>query len=1009
MIDALVRASIAHRRAVLIATLAFAILAAVFGAGLELDALPDITGNQVLILTTAPGFTPEEIELRVTKPIESAVSGLPGVERERSVSRYGISSVTVLFDDATPPFLARQLVAERLSTLRLPNGSDPPALGPFTGGLGEIYHFTLRSDRRTPAEILELVELEIAPILRTVRGVVEVNTWGGAKRSFDVRLEPTRLIRHQLSSEQVAEALSSAVDSAPGASVPSGASQSILRAVFRPDSPAELSAILIPTASHPVRLGDLGAIEEGQLPRIGAASGQGRGEIVYVMVQMLRGANALQVLEEVHAKMATVRRVLPDDVVLEPVYDRSTLVRRTLRTVFSNLLEGGALVGVVLFLLLGSLRAGLITALVIPLSMLGAVLGMRILGVPGNLMSLGAIDFGLLVDGAVVMVEAYFHGRDGEAALVRMARPVFYSVAIILLVYVPVMGLSGVDGKMFRPMATTVILALSVALLLSITFVPAAARTWLTPASEHAVEPLLVRFGRRLYRPVLEGALAQPKAVMGGAISLLALGMGLFLRAETAFVPELDEGDLVVMTTRSPDTSLASALEASRALERSLLGVVPEVERVAARIGSPAVATDIMGLEQADVFIGLASKDRWRAGLSKDALIDEIRARIEAAVPSAELAFTQPIQMRMNELIGGDTTDVSVSVFGPDLAALRRIAEAARAALQRVEGVADVRINVPPDVPLIEVRPQALAAEAVGLSPRAILNSARALELGQEVAETYQGRVRLPIRLKGAQDPTAFTLADTLIPTPAGALVPLASVATVDTVSTPSLISHEDGQRRVVVGLNVRGRSLGEVAVAAEKALAPLEAQHPGTRWVWGGQFETFTAAKRRMGWIIPLVMVSILSVLALTFGRLRPAILIFLNVPFAAVGGVLALSLRGLPVSISAAIGFIALSGIAVLNGVVLMSQILAEEARGAAPAEAARRAGDSRMRPVLMTASVAALGFLPMMLATGVGAEVQRPLATVVVGGLVTSTLLTLVILPSLYGWLFGARKKA
>jgi len=1015
VIEAIVRFSIAHRVSVIIAALVLGLGAVVLGARLDLDALPDVTGNQVLILTTAAGFTPEEVELRVTKPIEAAVSGLPGVERERSVSRYGLSAVTVLFEDAVDPYRARQLVAERLATVsgELPSGVDAPALGPYTGGLGEVFHFTLSSPDRSTSEILEIAQLDVAPLLRSTPGVVEVNSWGGARRSFDLRLDPARLGAQQLTLSRVGEAVATSVGSVPGASVSSGRGQTILRGVFRPQSAAELGAIVVETKDRAVRLGELGSIEDGQLPRLGAATARGGGETVYVMVQMLRGANALSVLSGVKERMVEVERILPADVKVRLIYDRSALVYRTLRTVFTSLVEGGALVGVILFLLLGSVRAGLITAFVIPLSMLGATSGMVLLGVPGNLMSLGAIDFGLLVDGAVVMVEAYFHTLHGrrdspEDALVQVARPVFFSVAIIMLVYVPVLALSGVDGKMFRPMATTVILALGTALILSLTFVPAAARIFLSERDLPKVEPFLVRIGRRVYFPILRWAMARPRLVLGLSLGLLLVGLSLLLSAETAFVPQLDEGDLVVQTTRKPDISLTAAVQEATAMEAALEAQIPEIEQVVSRIGSPAVATDVMGIEQADVFVGLAPKAQWRPGLSREALIAEMAEVIDQSSPGAEVAFTQPIQMRMNELIGGDTTDVSVSIFGSDLGELRRIAERAAALIEKVEGVADVRINVPPAVPLLEVRPNPLAAQQLGLSPQEVLATVQAVEQGLVVAETYDGRLRVPIRLRGLSPVSAQGLPEVMVPTRSGVLVPLSRVATVNATMTPSLISHEDGVRRVVVGLNVRGRSLGEVAVAADRALEPLRAQSSGTRWVWGGQFETFNAAKKRMGLIIPVVLVSILAVLAFTFGSLRPALLIFANVPFAGVGGIALLSLRDLPVSISAAVGFIALSGIAVLNGVVLMSQILVEERGGHLAFEAARRAAQSRMRPVLMTASVAALGFLPMTLATGVGSEVQRPLATVVVGGLFTSTLLTLVIVPALYGWLFGDRTK-
>ncbi len=655
--------------------------------------------------------------------------------------------------------------------------------------------------------------------------------------------------------------------------------------------------------------------------------------------------------------------------------------------------------------MLGSFRAGLVVASVIPLSMLFAVVGMVFFEVPGNLMSLGALDFGLLVDGAVVMVEAVFHRAQlggsvrGElgGATRTMARPVFYSVLIIVLVYVPILTLGGVEGKMFRPMASTVVLALTGALLLSLTYVPAMARAFLRDRDVPAREPRVVRFAARVYEPVLGAAQRHPLVVMIGAALLLALGVLLFVRSGTAFVPQLDEGDLVIQTTRAPDISIEAAVQDATRLEAALRDV-PEVTQVASRIGSPAVATDIMGLEMADVFVRLKPRDEWREGMTRERLI----AEIDGAIEDGERAYTQPIQMRFNELLGGSVSDVTLSIYGDDLATLRRLAESARAAVRPVEGSVDVRVYSPADVPLLEVRPEPLAASRHGFSSQDVLDYVSALRTGIEAGVTYDGPVRIPVRVRMSGAPTAFALSSAPIPTERGNLVELASVSDVERVLTPSLVSHEAAQRRVVVGFNVRGRDLGGVVDDAERAVDQSVDAPAGYRLEWGGQYETFAHAKRRLAVVIPVVLAMILALLLWLFRALRPTLVIFLNVPFATVGGVIALALRGLPVSISAAVGFIALSGIAVLNGVVLMSRLQELEADGLSPRDAAHAAATSRMRPVLMTALVAALGFVPMMLATGVGAEVQRPLATVVVGGLVTSTLLTLVIVPALYSWL-------
>jgi cobalt-zinc-cadmium resistance protein CzcA len=611
------------------------------------------------------------------------------------------------------------------------------------------------------------------------------------------------------------------------------------------------------------------------------------------------------------------------------------------------------------------------------------------------------------------MVEAVFHEihrRGGpiedrvQVATRAMARPVFYSVLIILLVYIPILSLTGVEGRMFRPMAITVVLALLSALVLSLTFVPAAARLVLRERDVPAREPWLVRIAARAYHPALDFALARPAWVAGTALLLLGLGGLLFFRAGTAFVPQLDEGDLVVQTTRAADISVGAAVAESTRMEAAILEV-PEVRHVASRIGSPAVATDVMGLEQSDVFIDLASRDEWREGLDREALIGEIAAAIDASAPAEEVAFTQPIQMRFNELVGGSVTDVSVSIFGEDLGALRGWAERAAHAIEGVEGAQDPRVLAPPEVALLEVRPDPLRAARQHMQPADVLAHVRALRNGVDAGDTYDGPLRIPVRVRLGAELDALTLERMPVPSDDGTLVPLSRVARVAHRTTPSLVNREMAQRRVVVGFDVRGRDLGSVVEDARSEVEALN-RPEGTRLAWGGQYESLKSAQKRLAIVVPTVIGLILALLLALFRSFHPALMILLNVPFAAVGGVIALSVRGLPISISAAIGFIALSGIAVLNGVVLVSSLRDEVAAGHSPREAARRAARSRMRPVLMTALVAALGFVPMMLATGVGAEVQRPLATVVVGGLVTSTLLTLMILPAIFPWIGGGR---
>ncbi|MGE0398256.1 MAG: efflux RND transporter permease subunit [Kofleriaceae bacterium] len=1024
MIARLVGFSIDRRVFVVGTWLVLAIVAAVLSRNLKLDALPDLTNNQVQILTRAPGLTPEEIELRVTRPIETALGGLPGLTTHRSTSRYGLSAITAIFDDDVDTFRARQLTGERLTGVALPANVERPEIGPMTGGLGEIFHFILTSPDRTADELLELAQQKVVPQLRAVRGVVEVNTWGGARRTLEIRVDPVRLAQRGLSLDDLAASIERATGAAPGAALPVGDRQILVRAVARPADAGELGMAIV--ARRPdggtVRLSDVAELGDGALPRIGAATANGRGETVYVMAQMLLGANAREVTSDVRARLPAVRALLPPDVEIHVLYDRSELVDGTLRTVGKNLLEGGLLVIGVLLLMLGSWRAGLLVALAIPLSMLGATAAMTLLGIPGNLMSLGAIDFGLLVDGAVVLVENVFHtlsnhphgGHLGEptapdhslrhrirVACQAVARPVFASVLVILLVYVPVLAMTGVDGKLFRPMAITVVFALATALLLSLTFIPAMASLVIRLRDVPRRPPWLIRSLDRGYGWLLLRLprLRVPIAI-GGAGLLVVAGV-LATRAGSELAPQLDEGDLVIQTTRAADISMDGAIAAAQRMETALRGT-PEVRQVVSRIGSPAVATDVMGIEQADVFVNLAPRAAWRPGLTRESLIAELGAAIERATPGSDPAFTQPIQMRFNELLGGASSDVVVSVYGDDLTTLRTLVDQIATVVAAEPGVVDARVLAPDAVPLVEIRPRPLDVARAGLDVASVLAAIQALRFGIPAGTTYEGPLAIPIVLALSGVDSDRDLERLSIPTGDGGTIALTAIADVVRLNTAGLVQHEDGMRRLSVGFNVRGAALGGVVEGARKRVEAGVSMPHGYLATWGGQYESLEAAKRRLAVVIPLVLVLIIIVLLFTFRRLQPTIIILTHVPFACVGGMILLWLRDMPISISAAIGFIALSGIAVMNGVVLLSQVRAIEDSGIGAAQAIASAARTRARPVLMTALVAALGFVPMMLGTGIGSEVQRPLATVVVGGLLTSTVLTLVVLPSLYPWL-------
>ncbi len=1013
MIERIVAFSVARRAWVLVLwTVAAAGLLAV-AVNLKLDALPDITSNQVQVLTRAPGLTPEEVEQRVTRPLEASFGGLPGLESTRSLSRYGLSAITLVFGEDVDLLRARQLVGERMATSAggRAAGVDAPELGPITGGLGEVFHFTVSAPTRTPSELLELVELRVAPILKTVDGIVEVNTWGGARRTLEVRADANRMVARAVTFEELGSALTRAVGSRPGASLDTGDRHILLRGTSLPRAPRDLADAIVKFAGGAaIRVGDVASIAEGTAPRLGAASRNGSGETVYVMAQMLIGANARDVTRAVRDKMREVRAALPADVQIDVVYDRSELVDATLRTVARSLAEGGFLVCLVLLLTLGSGRAGVVVALTIPVAMLGATAAMTGLGVSGNLMSLGAVDFGLLVDGAVVLVEHVFHRGEGAEdgmpwaervakACAAVARPSFFGVFVILLVYVPVLSLSGVDGKMFRPMAITVVLALVAALLFTLTFIPAASAQFLRDRDIPVRSTRLVRFIAHCQGWAIGRTVRWPKVVLAVSLGALALAVWTMRGLGAELAPTLDEGALVIQTTRAADLGIGGAITQASRLEHAVRDGVPEIANVVSRIGSPAVATDTMGLEQADVFVELAPRDRWRAGMTRERLLDELQRRITEATPQSEPSFTQPIQMRFNELLGGAPYDVVVSAVGQSLDALRASMLRVRASVARIPGVEDPRILAQDELPLLEVRPDSLAARQRGLSAGDVLDLTGAMRLGLRVGVTYDGPREVPVVLRlGGEAPHPLTLASTLLPAPGGHLVPLSEVASVERLLAPAAMYRWNGERRMLLGFNVRGRDLGDVVGEATARVRREVTLAEGVRISWGGQFETLQAARRRLGFVIPAVLLLIGFVLFVHFGKPSPVLWVLAHVPFAAVGGVFALAARGMALSISAAIGFIALWGIAVMNGTVLVTEIEALESRGAASDEATLAAAKSRTRPVSMTALVAALGFLPMSIATGPGSEVQRPLATVVIGGLATSTTLTLLVLPSL-----------
>ena len=1026
LISRLVEWSLRNRFLVLAFT-AILVVAGVHAATrLPIDAVPDISNVQVQVLTTAPALGPLEVERFVTTPIERAMTGLPQIVDVRSVSKFGLSQVTLVFADDADIYRARQLVSERLAEARaaIPAGYGEPVLAPITTGLGEIYQFEVQGPGRSAMELRALLEGPIATQLRTVPGVIEVNTFGGELKTYQLELDPARLVGHRLTLREVLDAIEHANGSAGGAYLERHREQVLVRGDGLIRSLDDLGDTVVATGAGgtPVYLRQLGRVAFVPAVRQGAVTRDGRGEIVSGVALLLLGENSRTVVDRVRARVAAIQPTLPQGVRIVPYYDRTDLIRRTIATVARNLGEGGLLVIVVLFLMLRNVRAGLLVAATIPLAMLGAFLGMRAAGLSGNLMSLGAIDFGLVVDGAIIIVEnAVRHLSERHAAAGRaltaaereevvlassleVRSATAFGELIIALVYLPILTLEGVEGKMFRPMALTVIFALATAFVLSLTLTPVLA-SLLLPLRLEEKESAVVAFARRVYRPLLDAALRHRGITVGVALAALALSAGVAATRGGEFIPELDEGAIALEVFRLPSTSLPEATRQTTDLERALRSF-PEVETVVCRTGRGEIAMDPMGVEMTDVLVMLRPRERWRFRRRED-LVEAMERRVRSAVPGIVFGFSQPIKQRMAELLAGARGDVVVKLFGDDLDTLRESADVIARTLRRVPGAEDVRVEQVSGLPMLRVAVDRRAAARYGVRVGDVLDTVNALG-GITVGEVREGalayaiQVRFDPATRGAPD----ALSDLPVATLDGHTVPLAQVAAIEDDPGPAQVSHEDVSRRVTIQANVRGRDLASFVAEARARVAQEVRLPPGYRIEWGGQFEQLEDATRRLAVVIPLALALIFVLLYTSFGAARPAAIIFLNVPFAATGGVLALAARGMPFSISAAVGFVALFGVAVLNGLVLVSTARHREESGDDAARAVREAALVRMRPVLTTALVASLGFVPMALSEGAGAEVQRPLATVVIGGIVSSTLLTLLVLPTLYAWLGGPR---
>ncbi|MCQ2032183.1 CusA/CzcA family heavy metal efflux RND transporter [Stutzerimonas zhaodongensis] len=1036
MFERILRFAIEQRWLVLLAVLGMAGVGVYSYQRLPIDAVPDITNVQVQINAAVPGASPLETEQRVTFPIETAMAGLPHLRQTRSLSRSGFAQITVIFDDGTDLYFARQLVSERLQAAsnELPQGVEV-TLGPISTGLGEIFLWTVEAEpeaRRadgqpyTPTDLREIQDWIIKPQLRNVRGVAEINTIGGFAKEYQVAPDPKLMAAYRITLEQLVVALERNNANVGAGFIERNGEQLSIRTPGQLGSPADIGNIVLSNAGGaPVRVRDIAEVGIGRELRSGAATDNGR-EVVLGTAFMLVGENSRSVSQAVAQRLEIINQNLPKGVSAITVYDRTDLVDKAISTVRKNLIEGAILVIAVLFLFLGNLRAALITAMVIPLSMLFTFTGMATNKVSANLMSLGALDFGIIVDGAVVIVENAIrrlahaqekHGRiltrserfhEVFAAAKEARRPLIYGQLIIMVVYLPIFALTGVEGKMFHPMAFTVVIALLGAMILSVTFVPAAVALFVTGKVQEK-DNRLMRAARNGYAPVLDWVMRHRTLVFSGAVASVLLSALLVMRMGSEFIPSLSEGDFALQALRVPGTSLSQSVDMQQRLEKAIAEQVPEVKRTFARTGTAEIAADPMPPNISDSYVMLKPKEEWPdPDKSREQLIEDIQ-KAAASVPGSNYEMSQPIQLRFNELISGVRSDVAVKLFGDDMDVLNKTADDIAAILQDVPGASEVKVEQTTGLPLLSVNVDRDKAARFGLNIGDVQDTVAAAIGGREAGTFFEGdrRFDIVVRLSDTLRADPDVLARLPIPVPAVAgaasdridFIPLAEVATLEFVLGPNQISREDGKRLVVVSANVRGRDIGSFVQDASAAIAERNPVPPGYWTTWGGQFEQLQAAAKRLQLVVPVALLLVFVLLFMMFNTLRDGLVVFTGIPFALTGGILALWLRDIPLSISAGVGFIALSGVAVLNGLVMIAFIKGLLEEGRPLSEAVREGALVRLRPVLMTALVASLGFVPMALATGTGAEVQRPLATVVIGGILSSTALTLLVLPALY----------
>ncbi len=1035
MFERIIRLAIENRWLVLLTVLGMAGLGIYNYQRLPIDAVPDITNVQVQINTAAPGYSPLEVEQRVTYPVETVMAGLPNLEQTRSLSRYGLSQVTVIFKDGTDIYFARQLVNQRIQEARekLPAGIAP-AMGPISTGLGEIYLWTVEAKEGakkpdgtpyTPTDLREIQDWIIKPQLRNVPGVTEINSIGGYAKEYQVAPSPEKLASYGLTLQELVTAIDRNNNNVGAGYIEKRGEQYLVRAPGQVHSMEDIRNVILGNVQGvPIRIRDVAEVSIGRELRTGAATDNGR-EVVLGTVFMLIGQNSRTVSRAVDAKMVEINRSLPEGIHAVTVYDRTVLVDKAINTVKKNLLEGAILVIAILFLFLGNLRAAVITAMVIPLSMLFTFTGMVTYQVSANLMSLGALDFGIIIDGAVVIVEncvrrlahaQAHHGRaltrterfhEVFAASQEARRALLFGQLIIMIVYLPIFALTGVEGKMFHPMAFTVVTALVGAMILSVTFIPAAVALFMSaPVAEK--ENRLMLAAKRWYEPTLDRVMSNQPVVLVFATVMILLSGLLATRMGSEFVPSLNEGDFAIQALRIPGTSLSQSITMQQQLEKRLKTDFPEIDRVFARTGTAEIASDLMPPNISDGYIMLKPQDQWpEPKKSRDELLAAVQ-EVVGSLPGNNYEFSQPIQLRFNELISGVRSDVAVKVFGDDMNVMNDTAARIAAILEKIPGASEVKIEQTTGLPMLTVDIDRDKTARYGLNVGDVQETISTAIGGREAGTMFEGDrrfdivVRLPETLRADLD--ALQRLPIALPRTNGksegrtTYIPLGEVASLQLAPGPNQVSRENGKRRVVVSANVRGRDIGSFVAEAQRRLEEVKA--PAGYWTaWGGTFEQLESATRRLQIVVPVALLLVFTLLFAMFGNVKDGLLVFSGIPFALTGGFIALWLRGIPLSISAAVGFIALSGVAVLNGLVMISFIrnLREEGR---PLDAAIREGAlTRLRPVLMTALVASLGFVPMAIATGTGAEVQRPLATVVIGGILSSTALTLLVLPILY----------